>query len=303
MRRLSGVLAVLFSFALGSGIGSAATARAEVLASAPFDTNPAPADSRITFNNDGTITAHYNSLRDTDKVLFPLSHPLTAADSFTVTTRFKIASTGFSADPFGFAQITFGLCNSITTGTDRSTTATTNGDTFDSFALDYFPNISTAWASPSLSPTIFSSRTGTESAIPNDIYSVYKAESALNDPGEAPLPFDTWMNAALVWNPATRQAILSMSTDAGPMFINAGGGLDGDTSTIQLTLPEGVDFNVDRYALMLWKDAWCYESIPSVQADLTFDSFSVTAAPEPATIALFGLAALGLMARRPTRRR
>src|SRR5512136_2764070 len=70
MRRFSGAASIFFVAALGCG---AAVARADVLASSDFDVNPAPADTRLTHNADSTLTAHYNTLLDTDKVLFPLS--------------------------------------------------------------------------------------------------------------------------------------------------------------------------------------------------------------------------------------
>jgi hypothetical protein len=301
MRRFSGALSIIF-------LSLAWTAtRADMLASSSFDSNPAPPDPRLTLNADGTLTADYNTLLDTDKILFPLSHPLTAADTFTINTRFKILSNNFYADPYGSAQISFGLVNSITTGTDRSTAPTagggfTPGDTYDMVAFDYFPNISPFYASPSLSPTIFSSRTGTEPAVPNDLYTLFGTESALNDPGESPLPLDTYMNAALSYDAATRRATLSLATDGSPLFINSGGGLDGDTGTIQLALPTGVNFSVDSYALLLWKDSWAGPE-PSVRADVVFDSFSVTTAPEPASAMLLGAAVAGLLTRRPSRRR
>jgi hypothetical protein len=304
MRRFSGALAVIFLFALGGGIPGAATCRADVLISPTLNGNPAPGDSRITLNPDGTLTAHYNSLLDTDKVLFPLGQTLTAADSFKVVTRFKILSTNFFADPNGLSQISFGLCNSITTGTDRSSSMTTNGDTFDLVSFDYFPNISSdpLFASPTLAPTVFSSRIGTEGAM-SDIQWLWGPESALNGAGESPLPLDTWLSAGLAYDAAARRVTMALATDAGPMMINAGGGLDGDTSTIQMTLPQGVNFNLDSYALLLWKDSWIFGSDPSVRADVVFDFPSAATVPEPATAALLGLAALGVLMRRPSRRR
>jgi hypothetical protein len=305
MRRFCSPFSILFFLALGG----AAVCRGDVLASSSFDVNPAPADSRLTLNGDGTLTAHFNSTLDSDKVLFPLSRPLTAAESFTVTTRFKILSAGFNANPNGLAQIAFGLCNSTTTGSDRSGAPAnsgvpaTNSDTFDLVSFDYFPNISSdaTIASPTLAPTVYVSRTGTESGF-DDIRFLWGPESALNGDGEAPLPLDTWMNSELSYDLATRRVTLALSTDAAPLLINAGGGLDGDTHTIQLALTQADQFSLNSYALMLWKDSWEWAGT-SVTADVVFDSFSVTAAPEPATATLVGLVALGTLLRRPSRRR
>ncbi len=276
----------------------ASAAHAEVLASSSFDTNPAPADPRLTLNGDSTLTAQYNTLLETDKILFPLTHHLTAADSFTITTRFKILSTNFFADPNGFAQIGFGLVNSVTTGPDRSTSFTTNGDTFDMIGFDYYPNVN-SFPSPSLSPTIFSSRTGTEDAIPGHLHTVFYSESALNDPGESGLPLDTFINSTLAYDATTRRATLSLTTSAGPLFLNFGGGFDGDTSTIQLDFPVGKNFDVDSYALTLWKDSWAGPD-PSVRADMVFDSFSVST-PEPASLSVMVGALLLIRRRRAAR--
>jgi hypothetical protein len=272
-------------------------ALAETLASSTFDSSPKPADPRFTLNGDGTLTAHYNTFLDTDKLLFPLSRPLTAADSFTYTTRFKILSAGFSAPSDQGAQIAFGLVNTGTTGNDRSGTLSTSGDTFDAAMVDYFPNVSPFFPSPTLSPTVFATRPTATAGAFDVIHSVYFDESALAGAGEGPLPLDTFMTATFAYNAGTHVATLSFANDAGPLLINAGGGADGKTSTIELQLPDNIAFTLDAFALTLWKDSWAF-GVPSVQADVVFDSFSVATAPEPASLAVLGVVVPVLMGRK-----
>jgi hypothetical protein len=286
--------------------------RADVVVSSDFSTNPAPADPRFTFNSaDGTLTAHYNTSLPTDKLVFPFpaGRSFTAADSFNVATRFKINSANFSADPFGFAQIALGLLNTTTTGNDRSGgighdfSATpvnygTSGNTYDLVAFDYFPNVSPTFASPTLSPTIISSKTGTEPAF-SDVYAPFGAQSALNDPGESAPALDTFYNTLLSYNAQSRRIAISISSDSAPLLINAGGGPDGDPFTIDYTVPSGINFNVNAYALTLWTDSYA-DFGPSVVADVVFDSFSVSAVPEPSAL-LLTFPALLLLAHRRRR--
>lgn len=287
----------LSTFVFVTLLGVVATAaRSEMLASSSFDSSPKPADPRFVLNADSTLTARYNSFLDTDKLLFPLARPLTSDESFTVTTRFKILSAGFSAPSDQLGQISFGLVNLVTTGNDRSGSPTTNGDTFDSVTLDYFPNVTPFFASPTLSPTVFATAPTAGSPAFDVIYSVFGEQSALSAAGEAPLPLDTFLTSHLAYDAAVHRVTLSLATDAGSLLINAEGGADGNNTTIQLQLPETADFRMDAYALTLWKDAWAF-GVPSVQADVVFDSFAVTAVPEPSTLILLALAA-PLVARR-----
>ena len=114
-------------------------------------------------------------------------------------TRFEILSNNFFADPNGFAQIAFGLVNGTTTGNDRSggighltdpAGIGSSGDTYDAVTFDYFPNVSPFFASPSLTTTIFTSKTGSEPAF-SDINSPFGDESALDNPGESAAPPST----------------------------------------------------------------------------------------------------------------
>ena len=100
----------------------------------------------------------------------------------------------------------------------------------------------------------------------------------------------------MTYSAATRDLTLQMSTDSGPLFINSGGGADGDTSTIENQLPPGVNFNVDNYALTLWTDSYA-DSGPSVVADVVFSSFSVTSVPEPGSLMLLTLGSCALLGR------
>ena len=283
-----------------------AAARADTLASSNFATDPTNGDPRFTYSaTDQSLTAHYDTALPTDKLLFPLAHSLTAEDSFTLSAALTIHSANFFADPNGFAQISFGLVNSSTTGNDRSggvpdgTTFGSDGNAYDSVTVDYFPNISPFFDSPTLSPTVITSQTGTETeGAFSDLNSVFGAESELDGPGESPLPLDTPLTATLTYDASSRLFTLQLASASGPLLIDAGGDEDGDSSTIQMTLPAGVDFNVDSFAIPLWTDSYAFDG-PSVVADVTYSSFSVTtAAPEPASLGFVSLAGMLLLQRR-----
>jgi hypothetical protein len=288
-----------------------------------FSTNPVGDvdPSRFTDNGDGTLTAAYNTELSTTKLLWSLPGgvTLTQNDRFRFETTFKIESQGFVADPDGFAQISFGLVNSSTTGLERTGYGEFDFDTFEFIPLipadtydiatvDYFPNISEWFPSPSLQPVVFGSDDGNPAT---DAFSVVTTptsrESALNDidSGEADLMRDVFMTVVFEYNPATRRVTLQLLNDQGVALVinsdaEAGpGGLDGLVTTIQMDLPHDAAFTLDSFALLLWGDSYVFGG-PSVAGNVVFDHFIVLV-PEPGTLAVLGLAIASTSLRRRPR--
>ncbi|MCC6682851.1 MAG: PEP-CTERM sorting domain-containing protein [Phycisphaeraceae bacterium] len=263
--------------------------------------------SRFTFNAAGqTLTAAYDTLLPTSRMQWQLpggTH-LTQNDSFSFQTSFLIHSAGFFADPFGYAQISFGLINSATTGLDRTGTPAdaTSDDCLDVATVDYFPNLSTFFPSPNVQPLIIESDDGnplTDAFV--GLHYPTSLESALNGPGEADLPRDILLTAAFSYNASTGRVTLTLDQNSSPLTINSEGeagigGLDGDIATIQFDLPGGAEFDLDAFSILLWQDGWTFGS-SSVTADVTFESFAVFV-PEPGAIALLAVSLLALWRRK-----
>lgn len=222
----------------------------------------------------GGLVAHYDSALATAELLWPLGRTLTQDTNFDLAATFTLKSAGFFAKVNDFAQLTFGLLNSKTTGTSRS-----GGNAYDHVGVDYFPNTTTipAWNVPALGPVTIQSNNGT--SYFGRIAYPFGAESGLKVEGA--LPLDTQLTAALNYDAVQKILTLTMSTPSGPLDVNSSGdlgeygGLDGDIATIQLYLPLDVVFAVDRLAIPLWSIPAAGGSGSVVIADVLFDSLSV----------------------------
>jgi len=304
-----------------------------VLLDETFTTNPVNAaatvsgdNTRFTHNSgDDTLTAAYNTFEPTTTLRWGLGRTLTQNESFAFEARFSINSADFFADPNGFAQISFGLINSTTTGNDRSGYGISSfdgtnftfdvinpNDTFDVASIDYFPNLA-SFASPSVQPVVFASDDGdsnTDGFV--GITTPTSNESALDATGESDLPRDVFVTSRFAYDAATGRVTLTLDDAAGnPIAINtqgeAGpGGLDDSDFTIQMDLPPGSVFELDTAALLLWQDLYAANDAgqASVIADVNYDRFTVTLIPEPtaASVMLLGGSAL-LLQRRNARRK
>lgn len=304
-----------------SAIALASTARAdtmllnETFASDPVaagratvDGNPADA-SRFTYSAaNHAETASANTLDPTTRLVWSLGKTLNQNTSFSYSATFSIASQGFYADPNGYAELTFGLINSATTGFDRTGSPSnySSDNTFDMVTTDYFPNVSSRYGGPSLTPDVFQS----QSANPGSdafagLQSNYGQESALDDPGESPLPQDVALTADLTYDAATRMITLRMLDNGTPLDINkvgaggAIGGADGNITTIQLALPSDVQFSVNSFAVPLWRDGFANSSTgASLTANLSFSHVQVAETPEPASLLMIAIGSLALIVRR-----
>ena len=274
------LLAVSAGAALAKGAGFDEDFSTDPIGSGRW-TLPDGGANRFTYHaTDRTLTAHYNSLQPTARLVRAVGLPATAGARVRVNVDFEIRSDGFAADPDGFAQIAFGMMNQATTGSDRTSP---QGNSFDMFGVDYFPNVSTLYGGPTLSPTIITSDLGT--GLYGAILFEWGSETMLDDAGESPLPLDTRLVAKLLYRRQgdNAQAILRILQGDTPLPINAvgtgnppgSGGPDGDATTIVTNLGSG-RFIVDAFGLLLWQDYWA-GSTPSVRADVIFRHVQVSA--------------------------
>jgi len=135
----------------------------------------------------GSLLARYDSLEPTARAFAPLSRALGAGDDFTVSAVFTIRPEGFFADPFGFAQISFGLMNRGTTGDDRTgDTADFRAESFDLLEFDYFPNVSPFFGGPFAGVSAFGGAAG-DDAFANFSFASVPLDLPLGEPLEAVL--------------------------------------------------------------------------------------------------------------------
>jgi hypothetical protein len=115
----------------------------------------------------GSLTALHDSSVPAGRLGFTLPRPFTEEDTFTAAAVFVLEPDGFSADPLGFFQISWGLWNSATTGLERTgTPADFAGDTFELLEFAYFPNLSPFFGGPFLSPALFGAADADNSLFP-----------------------------------------------------------------------------------------------------------------------------------------
>jgi hypothetical protein len=247
--------------------------------------------SRFAYNAAAdTLTAAYDTGLPTARLVRDVGITLTDETAFSFEVDFEILSAGFFADPDGFAQIACGLMNSVTTGTDRAGGGPNGGDAYDVASLDYFPNVSPVFGGPTLGPTIVNSET--EAGFFSAINFAFGQETGLDDPGEAPLPLDTALTASLEYSPLSRVCVIRLTDAGGGLPVNlvgalgAAGGADGDTATIELVLPAGKEFAVDRFGLLLWQDTFAIGS--SVIADVVYRRVVVEVGAAPSDFDLDG---------------
>ncbi len=227
-----------------------------------------------------TLTAHYNSLLPTARLVRGFGLPATAAAKIEFTVDFEIRSEGFSADPYGFAQISFGFMNGPTTGPDRTSE---QGSAFDTVAFDYFPNSGGFFRGPTLSPTVILSDFG--GGFYGAIQFAWGSETLLDEEGESELPLDTRLSTRMTCFRAGGGGLATMQVLQGGNAITingigtgnppGSGGPDGDPTTIQTSYGTGT-FTVDSFALLLWRDTWAWTT-PSIVADVVFHHIHVVA--------------------------
>jgi hypothetical protein len=135
----------------------------------------------------GVLRARFDTLEPTARAFAPLARSLGRGDDFSVTAAFVIRPEGFFADPFGFAQIAFGLMNRTATGDDRTGDPDdARADTFDTVEFDYFPNVSPFFGGPFAGGAAFGGAAG-EDAFTNLVAAAVPLALPLGEPLEASL--------------------------------------------------------------------------------------------------------------------
>jgi hypothetical protein len=250
--------------------------------------------SRFTYNGaNGTLTAHYDSALPTIKLVSPLNgQHYTQDTSFTMSATFKVLPGGVVPADFGASAPAFGMINSATTGNLRNSTGyydssfnfveVTPGTAYDLMTFDYYPTLDPTYGGSSLSlTTIHSAQNGVLFSDTGNYSWGY-----LN----ATLPTDQFITTTLAYDAGTRRATMDWGS----------GSVSADLT--------GAAFNVDSFGITLWQDTNLAPSAPAVGAgsrvamDVEFDSFSVTATPEPGSLAILACGAVVLTRRRVRRR-
>lgn len=262
--------------------------------------------SRFTFDTDH-LTAHYNSTQSTALLNWPLGQTLNQGTDFRFEADMTIRSAGFAASGGNLAQLSFGLIDSATTGTNR----TGGGGGFDTYNLatiDYFPANVPAFGVPAIAPAIILQNDGS-GVLGNMIRYPFGNESALTEAllagdAEGPPPLETPLTMSFAYLAATQTATVQIRGPGGLLPINLKGlgdplfsddfvgGLDDDITTIQLTLGPGEQFTVDTFALTLWE-----AGSPATTANIDFSAIRVydtVNTPEPSTLVLLAIGLLGI---------
>jgi hypothetical protein len=233
----------------------------------------------------GELDVHLNSSLPSVRFQRPLGVTLTDTNSFTLSTVFSFNVITAPGDQL--MQIAFGLVNSATTGGDRTGSATnfTSDNVFSTIEFDYFPNVSTIYGGPDLSPTVFGAQAGPGDDAFANIASIFGDVSDLgtHTKGITSLPQNVTLQAVLNYDGDTRTITITMAQ------INPdGSGTCLDTELPPLNLvAAGYDTNfpfvVDSLAIMAYNDGFTDPSDPSLVVDLKFQrlSFWTPALPPP----------------------
>ena len=180
---------------------------------------------------------------------FPLPEAWTQNDPFTAVALFVLESDELFADPFGFAQISWGLWNSSTTGLERTgNLASLAGDTFELIEFDYFPNVSPEFGGPFLSPSVFGL-----ADVDNPLFGLLGSFTNLAFASvEVELPLDTPLLAVLQHRPGEDAVVVSLHHLMNFKLLPVSGAV-AVAPLSQLGLRE---YAVDTLGLTLWLDGY-----------------------------------------------
>ena len=258
----------LWLVAVVGAVGAARGAGAELTFVESFDDDPIAAgrfvvrgDADRFIPSPGALTALVDTKEPTAFLLHPLERVVTPDVELQLEVDLVILSDGFSTIANSFAQMAFGLVNSVTTGDDRVGGAAADG--FDVMGVDYFPNVSPLFGGPTLGPIRIASDRGQPlfEAIQNGF--AFGAETDLTV--EGPLPLDTPLTFILHYAPSLDGTVQTLTLEVhgpdGPLPINregerlSPGGPDGDETTIQ-TVMANAPFSLDAVGILLWEDTF-----------------------------------------------
>ena len=250
-----------------------------------------------------SVVAQYDTRLPTAELVFPLGTTLTQNQSFTFSTSFTIRSiTNFDhtsgTDPLsslGTAELSFGLLNSVTTGTNR--TDGFSGNAYDLATVDYFPT-NNQWGPPVVGATVVEN--------PEAGLSYYQQ---IDFPYSGAPTLPTFLNtgvpisATVSYNAASHilQAVFSASQlTIDPAQSNTFTWSQDLNVTAQAYGDGFKGFSLDSFGLLLWDDSSAisqgYDA--PVSATIAYNGFSVATAPEPASLGLLAVGALVALRRR-----
>jgi len=175
-----------------------------------------------------------------------------------------IESAGFSADPDGFFQISWGLWNRTETGLNR----TGNLDSFasDAFELvefNWFPNVSPFFGGPFLGPSVFGEATGDNP----DAFSNGGFLFGL----EVDLPFDTPLLTVMQHRPGDDAVVAQVFTIDGDGRVLP---LNGAVGIVPLAFMASRQYEVDAIGPTLWNDGFGGPD-PAVRAHVVYHAIIV----------------------------
>ncbi|MBI5763320.1 MAG: hypothetical protein HZA51_07340 [Planctomycetes bacterium] len=240
--------------------------------------NVAPGHSTSRFTYDGmgqVLTVHYDTQLPTALCWRPIDAGgagICRTRDFQFSVTFRIRSAGFVADPDQFAQIGWGLVNSVSTGGNRAGNDPPGAPyAFNVATFDYFPNVSPTFGGPTIAGTAI--HTDVEQSFFAAFEFPFGAESRIDTAfGDEAPALDT-IYAATVRYSAITQTLTTTINQAGiPLLINADGsggpgGPDGDPATIQTFFFADDPLCMDRFALTAWQDSFNLAGT-SVRADV-----------------------------------
>ncbi len=216
----------------------------------------------------GSLTALYDALWEPGRFGFMLDDPLDQDDAFTAAAVFSIGSTGFTAHPEGFFEISWGLWNTAETGLDRTGDLSDfAADTFEVLEFAWFPNISPFFGGPYLSPALFGAADENSPSFP---FLGGFANFAFGSV-EAAIPLDTPLLAVLEHDPQQNAVTVSVHEIAGGHKLVP---VAGAVAVVDLSMLGVRRYTLDAVGLTLWRDG-CSGAEPSLRAEVTFHQLSV----------------------------
>ncbi|MDX1388024.1 MAG: hypothetical protein R3344_02485 [Acidobacteriota bacterium] len=220
-----------------------------------------PDDAVFPGDAPGSLTALYDASLPAGLFGFRLPAALSVDDTFTAAAAFVIHSEGFSADPNGFFQISWGLWNSTATGLDRTGSFTSfAADTFELIEFDWFPNVSPFFGGPFVSPSVFGVEAG------GDAFNNFSSLFGL----QVSLPFDVPLLAILEHRPEVDALVLTVHRIVDSDHVVP---VDAAVGVARLDFLAARDYDVDVIGLTLWNDGFG-GATPAVVATLDFHALT-----------------------------
>ncbi len=211
----------------------------------------------------GSLVALYDSRLEPGRFGIPLPDVWNQDDTFTAAAVLVIESEGFSADPNGFFGISWGLWNTEEPGLNRTGDLSDfAADTFEVMEWAWFPNVSSFFGGPFLSPALFGEANAADPLFPFlGGFSNFAFGTT-----QVVLPLDEPLLALIQHLPEADAMVFSVSR-----IVNGGHlvPVPGAMAVIDLTTLPVRTYNLDALGLTLWQDGFTGET-PSVDVTVTY---------------------------------